>query len=274
MTPAPMLLLRAAPLTLLLVLSACQPAGPPEQPPAPPPAIPVDAEAQAVIDQALRAHGTAVLDDADVTFGFRGAHFELENRADGAWSIRRLTADPAAGEVIDELRADGIRRRAAGADVPLNPSEATSVESGVNSVAYFALLPYKLNDPAARKRMLEPATIGGRRYDVVEVTFSEAGGGADWEDRFVYWFDARRHTLDYLAYAFAVNGGGTRFREAVNARTAGGVRVQDYQNYTADSTGALFQRLERYPELLGTDRLRLLSTVALDSVQVTPAGAE
>ena len=233
--------------------------------------MPVDAEAQAVVDRALAAHGAAFLDDADIAFGFRGARFEMENRTDGDWTIRRVVADPEQGEVEDALRADGVRRRVAGADVPLSPSEAAAAESGVNSVAYFAFLPYKLNDAAARKRLLAPATVAGRRYDVVEVTFDERGGGADWEDRFVYWFDAERHTLDYLAYAFSVNGGGTRFREAVNPREAGGVRVQDYRNYTADSTGAPFQRLERYPELLGTDRLQLLSTVALDSVRITPA---
>ena len=224
-----------------------------------------------MVDQALAAHGAEVLDNADLAFAFRGAQFEMENRTGGDWTIRRTVADPEVGEVEDELRASGLRRRIAGANVPLTPADAAGAESGVNSVAYFAFLPYKLNDPGARKRMLAPATIHGRRYDVVEVTFDEAGGGADWEDRFVYWFDAERHTLDYLAYAFAVNGGGTRFREAVNARTVGDVRVQDYQNYTADSTGRPFQQLARYPKLLGTSRLRLLSTIALDSVRVAPA---
>jgi hypothetical protein len=256
-------------LPLALLLAACEPTPPAPTAPPPPPAALVDAEAQAVVDRALAAHGAGILDDADVTFGFRGARFELSTHP-GTWSIRRIVQDEGGGRIEDELGVDGLLHRENGADVPLSPAEAAAAESAVNSVAYFALLPYKLNDPAARKRLLAPATIGGRRYDVVEVTFDERGGGADWEDRFVYWFDARRHTLDYLAYAFAVNGGGTRFREATNPRTVGGVRVQDYQNYTADSTGAPFRRLDRYPDLLGTDQLRLLSTVALDSVRVVP----
>ena len=267
------LVLRLLPLALLLAACGTPDPPPPTEPPAPRIAPAVDAEAQAVVDAALAAHGAEVLDDASVTFGFRGARFELENRADGAWSVRRLLRDEAQREIEDALDPGGLRHLEDGVDVPLSPAEAASAESSVNSVAYFALLPYKLNDPAARKRLLAPATIGGRRYDVVEVTFDEEGGGADWEDRFVYWFDARRHTLDYLAYAFTVNGGGTRFREATNPRTVGGVRVQDYQNYTADSAGRPFQRLDRYPDLLGSDRLRLLSTVALDSVQVV-SGAE
>ena len=39
--------------------------------------------------------------------------------------------------------------------------------------------------------------------------------------------------MDYFAYDFETDDSGTRFREAYNARTVGGIRFQDYLNFTS-----------------------------------------
>jgi len=140
-------------------------------------------------------------------------------------------------------------------------------------VAYFALLPEPLGDPAVRPRYTGADTLGGVPYHRVAVRFRQKGGGRDWQDRFLYWFDQRDFSMDYLAYAYGLAGGedyGTRFREAFNTRRRGGVRFADYRNYTARTDSLPPGALSRYARLLEADSLRRVSTVALDSVRVRP----
>ena len=94
-------------------------------------------------------------------------------------------------------------------------------------------LPQKLNDPAVQKQLMESTEIAGKGYDVMKVTFAEDGGGKDFQDVFYYWFNQQTHELDYLAYSYEVNGGGVRFRQAINARHVDGMLFQDYINYKA-----------------------------------------
>ena len=63
------------------------------------------------------------------------------------------------------------------------------------------------------------------------MTFSQEGGGKDFEDEFIYWFDVENYTIKYLAYSYLTDGGGARFREAFNPRTIGKIRFVDYVNY-------------------------------------------
>lgn len=224
-------------------------------------------EAQRIVDRAIEAHGVDVLDDAEATFTFRDAQFRLHRAADRFRYERRYT-DSTGAAVREVLTNDSLYRAVDGRRLSLPDSVLRGVETTVNSVVYFAFLPYRLNDPAVEKRYLGRDTLRGQPYDAVEVTFEQQGGGRDWEDRFVYWFHPQQHTLDYLAYHFHTDGGGTRFREAVDPRTVDGVLVNDYVNYTAaDSIGT---QIERYPELLAQDRLERVSAVRLEDVQVRP----
>ncbi len=85
--------------------------------------------------------------------------------------------------------------------------------NSVNSVAYFALLPFRLNDAAVNKRYIGTSEIKGEPYFEIEVTFQQKGGGKDHDDVFIYWIHQQHFTMDYLAYSFIVDGGGTRFRK-------------------------------------------------------------
>ncbi len=154
------------------------------------------------------------------------------------------------------------------------PPASLAAEESLNSVLYFALLPRPLSDAAVQPRHLGEATIGDEQYQVLDVTFGREGGGRDWQDRFVYWIHDERHTIDYLAYAFHVNGGGIRFREAFGARDVGGVRVQNYRNFAPTDQTMTPNELERLPELWRTGRLRYLSDVTLGAVRVERSAAE
>jgi hypothetical protein len=254
---------------LVVILAAVGCADEPADPGAEPPDDPAVSRAEALIRQAQRAHGTDTLRQSLVSFGFRGARFTAR-LDDGRFAYTREYADSTGAAVREVLTADTLYRTVDGRPVALSLRERRSAETAVNSVVYFALLPRALTDPAVQPRHLGPAVVAGEPYEEVEVTFRREGGGPDFEDRFVYWIHRERHTVDYLAYYYHTNEGGSRFRRAVNPRTVGGWRVQDYENYTADGLGP--DDIERYDDALRDGGLRLLSQIELDEVRVQELG--
>ncbi len=239
------------------LIAACTPDSP-----APP--------AEAIIEQALAAHGSAALNPAVVTFDFRDAHFRIRH-AGGRYHYQRTYRDSLGRAVREVLSNDSLYRAVDGERVTLTEDERRSVESAVNSVTYFALLPYFLQDAAVQPDYLGVDTVAGAPYDQVRVTFRQEGGGRDWQDVFMYWFDPSDHTMEYLAYAYGFGPDeayGTRFREAYNARTVEDIRFADYRNYT--TVGDTLRDLTRYPALMAQDSLELVSRVELDSVRVRP----
>ena len=223
-------------------------------------------DAQEIVDRAREVHGSNVLDQAVVEFDFRGKHFRVR-RDDGVFSYERIYTDSTGARVREVLNNNELFRTVNGERVALSDEERRSIKTAVNSVVYFALLPYALNDPAVQKRYIGEEQVQGEPYHRVEVTFRKEGGGRDYEDRFVYWFHQDRHTLDYLAYRYHTDGGGTRFRKAVNPREVNGVRFADYLNYT---TNAIDMSVTRYGQIMESDSLQQVSTVRLDNVQVHP----
>jgi hypothetical protein len=217
-----------------------------------------------LIEQARQSHGSAALDNASVEFTFRGDRY-VADRENGRFMYTRIWRDEDGREIHDRLSNDGVERLVDGQQVTLEPAEALAAEERVNSVVYFALLPYNLTDSSVRARHVGTDTLRGEPYEAVEVTFEEEGGGRDWEDRFVYWIHRENGTMDYLAYRYHTNTGGTRFREAYNPRVVNGVRFADFRNYAfADGD----RQIEDYPARLADGGLRLVSEIVLDSVRV------
>lgn len=222
----------------------------------------------AVIDSARAAHGASVLEDAVVTFDFRGDDYRLRQEG-GQFHYRRAYTDSLGRSVIEGLTNEDLYRVVDGDTVSLSASERDDVKTTVNSVIYFALLPEPLGDSAVQPTYSGRDTIDGVPYHRVKVTFRQEGGGEDWQDVFMYWFRTDTYAMDYLAYAFGLGPDedpGSRFREAYNVRRILGVRVADYRNYTVDTLSA--DRLEQYPDLWARGAGRLVSRIELDSVQV------
>lgn len=240
---------------LLFCVGGCQ------APDAPP-------SAATIIDSAIVAHGGPVLKEAVVTFQFRGNRYVLRHD-EGRFHYRRTYTDSLDRTVTEGITNDSIYRRINGQTVSLSPSERRSVETTVNSVSYFVLLPEPLGDSAVQPTYSGRDTIDGVPYHRVKVTFRREGGGRDWQDVFMYWFRTDTYAMDYLAYAYGLGPSeepGTRFREAYNVRYIHGVRFADYSNYTADTLSA--DRLAQYPDLWVRDAVRLVSSVEIDSVEV------
>lgn len=226
--------------------------------------------ADSIVQAAIAAHGGDVLDRAIVTFDFRGIDFRVE-RDGGTYRYERTYTDSLGRSVREVLTNDSLYRAVDGERVDLTADERNAVRVDVNSVPYFALLPYNLQDAAVQPEYSGTDTMDGTAYHRIRVTFQQEGGGPDWEDVFMYWFAQDDLSMDYLAYAYGFAPDeeyGTRFREAYDIRTIEGVRFADYMNYT--TPGDSLRDLTRYPDYLAGDSLELVSRVDTDSVQVQP----
>jgi uncharacterized protein DUF6503 len=239
------------PALFLLLMAACRP----------------EVTPQTLVDRAIAWQGGEVLNKAEVNFDFRGRHFRI-TRDDGMFEYERTYVDTSGATFREVLSNSGLIREVNGERVPLEPRVYASVETAVNSVVYFALLPLPLNDPGATKRLLGESVIDGVEYDQLEVTFVPEGGGRDYDDRFVYWFNRETGSLDYMAYFYHTNEGGSRFRKAVAFHELEGVRLADYLNFRADDLG--LETIEQYGERFDSGSLTLVSEIFLENVTVRP----
>lgn len=221
-------------------------------------------QAQLIVDKAIETHGGNAYEQAHFSFDFRDRSYEYE-RESGLFEYRRIFTDSIGQQNVDILNNKGFTRLIDGDTAQLQEKKAQAYTNSVNSVIYFALLPYGLNDAAVQKEYLGQTTIEGAPYHKVKVTFAEEGGGEDFQDEFIYWFHQENNTLDYLAYSFVENGGGYRFRKAYNPRTVGGIRWQDYINYKPASSEGL--QLEQLDELFQAGKLEELSRIELINIQ-------
>lgn len=187
-------------------------------------------QATALIMAAIEKHGGDLYSRSFIEFDFRDRHY-TSKREGGQFIYERIFTDKEGQHIRDVLTNEGFFREIEGEKVSLSSKDSIAYSNSVNSVLYFVQLPYFLLDPAVYRTYLGESTIKGEPYYEILVTFSEQGGGKDFEDEFVYWIHRDNHTLDYLAYNYLTDGGGARFREAYNIRTVGGIRFADYINY-------------------------------------------
>ena len=222
-----------------------------------------DGPARRVVDEAIETHGGSAYESFRLEFDFRNRHYTAA-RNRGIFSYTREFTD-STGRIKDVLDNDGFRRyrNETLLDIPDERKQAFS--RSVNAVIYFTLLPFGLNDKPVNKELVEETTIRGEPYDVVRVTFNQSGG-EDHEDVFLYWFHKNKHTMDYFAYSYKVDGGGIRFREAINPRVEGGIRWQDYINYMPGNETVPLDSLQN---MFISGKLKKLSEIIMENVVVT-----
>ena len=225
-------------------------------------------DARQIVTSAYQKHGGDLYRQSRISFTFRGKDYIAESPG-GAFRYERHFRE-SGKDVRDVLDGSGFHRFVDGEILPLNPEDSSRFANSLNSVLYFVLLPQPLNDPAVKLEKLPQTSIRGENYWVVRVTFAAEGGGEDHEDEYVYWINQARHTMDFLAYRFHVNGGGMRFRIAVNPREVGGLRFADYINLRP---GGEAVRLVDLPGLWTDGRLDSLSYVGIENLAVQPPGA-
>lgn len=219
---------------------------------------------QIVVDEAIKVHGGHLFNSSLVEFDFRKKHYSVE--MNNGNSIYTRSFEDSIGWIRDSLiNSTELKRYVNDSLVDLTQEWQRKYSNSVNSVLYFIKLPYGLNDPAVIKEYLGEKYIGLEPYHKVKITFRKEGGGEDFEDVFVYWFHKEKKTLDFLAYKYYTDGGGTRFRQAINRSAIGGIIFQDYVNFKAEIKDA---PIEKHDDYFMEGRLLELSRIVNENIVV------
>ncbi len=216
-----------------------------------------------VVDSSIVFHGGDHIGHSTIRFSFRKKNYSVSRDpqsfeyisiwSDSLGNHRTVLTDQTVMAFVDNQR------------LPLSAKDSASIAGSLNSVVYFALQPYFLSDHAVNATLEGTENIGGKAYSRVKITFAADGGGTDFEDVYFYWFDKADASMDYFAYSFTVNEGGTRFRAAKNSRRINGVVFQDYDNYEGPASP---DSLPFISELYKAGTLKKLSEINLDKIAV------
>lgn len=224
----------------------------------------VDNEAQIIVDKSIEAHWGEGWETIEMEFDFRGIHYTLKRGKDGYSNYSREFEDSLSGSVKDVLVDGEFQRFVQGSPVEVPKNRERAYSNSINSVMYFNLLPVVLNDPAVNKQLIGEVAMHDNPYYLLRVGFDEDGGGDDHDDVYLYWINKETYLIDYLAYEFQVDGGGKRFREAINRREIGGVQFQDYKNFKADDAEDIFI----VDDFFQQGKLELLSEIINENVEI------
>ncbi len=215
---------------------------------------------QKIIAATIEAHGGELYRKANYAFVFRGNTYQFKNDGNN-YEYARIAVK--GDSTIHDILINGdLTRTINGQLTELTEKEVSEISEGINSVIYFATLPYKLSDNSVNSKYIETIFIKEKEYDVIEVTFDQEGGGKDFDDEYYYWINKDSKKIDYLAYNYAVNGGGVRFRSAYNVRVVDGITFQDYVNYKAE----VGTPLKDLPALFEADSLVEVSRIDTEKV--------
>ena len=219
--------------------------------------------ADGIIDKAIEVSGGVVFNNSTIDFDFRNRHYKAI-RNNGLFEFEREFQD-ALGTFKDVLSNSGYERFLNNEPYQVHDTMSVKYTRSVNSVHYFSILPYGLNDESVNKTYLETVTIKDQEYHKIKVTFSENGGGEDYDDVFLYYINTNSSKLDYFSYLYYVDGGGIRFREAYNERYVNGLRFVDYKNFKPEQEDADLNILD---SLYQIEELKLLSKIELENISV------
>jgi hypothetical protein len=220
--------------------------------------------AQSIVNKAIDASGKAKLKNIRLSFEFRGKTYQSTGQCNDIL-LKRID-ETSEGKITDILESSGkFSRYIEDSLIAIPDSMALKYSESINSVHYFVQLPFRLNDDAVQKSYLGLDTINSKVYHNIEVSFKQKGGGTDYQDVYLYWFDEKDFKLDYLAYSFIVNGGGIRFREAYNERTIEGIRFVDYKNYKPKSDTVELRDISKAYQ---NNQLELLSKIENENIKV------
>ncbi|WP_246062597.1 DUF6503 family protein [Mesohalobacter halotolerans] len=220
--------------------------------------------AESIVNKAIEVSGKTAFKTSEVSFEFRDKIYISQGHCNH-YILKRISTKTDS-TLLDILEpGKGFKRYVNDSLIQVADTTAQKFSESINSVHYFVQLPYRLNDKAVNKTYKGLDTINNKVYHQLEVTFDQEGGGADFQDVYMYWFGKEDYKLDYLAYSFVVNGGGIRFREAYNERYIDSIRFVDYRNYKPKSDDI---KLEKISKAFNNGQLELLSKIENENIQV------
>ena len=221
--------------------------------------------AKGIIDRAIEVAGGEKFANSEISFNFRDkAYFARRHKGD--FLLMRIAKMNNGHSVVDKLTNKDFKRDINNKMVPLSDSLKIRYTASVNSVHYFSVLPFGLNDKAVNKELLGEEQINKETYYKVQITFDEDGGGEDFEDVFVYWIHKESFKPDFLAYSYNEDDGkGMRFRKAYNERYVNGLRFVDYENFKPQNEEVQLNDLAKAHK---NSQLKLVSKIELEDIKV------
>jgi hypothetical protein len=222
--------------------------------------------AEEIVDKAIEVSGGNAFSNSEIHFDFRDISYSAI-RNNGLFRLERFFKNDLQDSIRDVLSNEVFKRYVNGNQIIVPDSLATLYAASVNSVHYFSVLPYGLNDEAVNKTLVGEEAIKDKLYYKIKVTFDENGGGEDHEDVFIYWININNFEMDYLAYSYnEPDGKGLRFREAYDIKYLKGLRFANYRNYKPklDDTSLLNLDIA-----FKNDELDLVSIIELKNISVT-----
>jgi hypothetical protein len=221
-------------------------------------------EAEKIVDQSIEAHGGKLYETAKIDFDFRKTHYSIFKNETGFEYSREFS--DSTGIFLDLLNNTGFVRTLNGVKIDTLTEERVGAFSrSINSVAYFAFLPYGLNDAAALKTYLGETSLKCEKYHLIKVTFVKDGGGDDFDDEFLYWIGTSDFLIDFMAYSYHTDGGGIRMREVSGVQEVNGIRFQNYLNLKPKDKNI---KVEDIQALYEKGELELLSEINLENIKV------
>lgn len=221
---------------------------------------------QEIIDLAITKHGGHLIKSKKLEFDFRNKHYSVQYNGDDKVYSRSFQ-DDSLGSVYDVLNNSSEFKRSINDTIyQVDDEWQKRFGNSINSVLYFFQLPFGLNDPAVEKEYIGEKFINNLGYHKIKITFKQDGGGEDFQDVFIYWINKESNTVDYLAYSYATDEGGSRFRQAINRREIQGMIFQDYINYKAASKS---DNVEYHDQLFIEGELKELSTILNENIIVS-----
>jgi len=221
--------------------------------------------AQDIVDSAIEVASGNIIATSTISFDFRDKHYKAI-RNNGIFQLEREFKD-STDVIKDMFNNKEYKRFVNNVQIKVPDSMAVKYTNSVNSVHYFIVLPFGLNDDAVIKTYIDEVSIKEKSYHKIKVTFKKVGGGKDFEDVFVYWFNVKNYKLDYLAY-LTYNSDRSidlRFREAYNERYVNGIRFVDYNNYKPEKMSVDLMSLD---EMFKNNELVLLSKIENKNISV------
>lgn len=220
--------------------------------------------AQQIVDKAIDKSGVNRLKNSELAFHFRDKKYHAK-RNNGNFRLSRIFIEDSI-LIEDVLKNEGFERSKDNEIVSIPDTMALKYSESVNSVHYFSKLPLGLNDNAVIKKLLPEVMIKNKEYYKIQISFKKNGGGVDFNDVFIYWFEKGSFHLDYMAYTFHVNGGGMRFRSVTKDTIIKGVRFLNYANFKPKSK---FTELALLDQLFQKNELIKASDIDLENINLS-----
>ena len=219
--------------------------------------------AQEIIDASIRVSGVDKIANATLSFNFRDKYY-VASRNNGSFELNRVLINNN-DTIIDVLSNSGFKRIKNSEPIQIQDAKASKLSESVNSVHYFSILPYGLNDKAVQKKLLGESKIKGDKYYKIEITFSKENGGVDYDDIFIYWIKKENFKIGFVAYRYNTNGGGIRFREVRKEHFIAGISLVDYNNYKPINSSIKLNNLDR---IFQKGELEKISEIKLEDIKI------